>query len=143
MDLGYSTDGREAPVRGDSDAISHALKNLIENALKFTPRGKAVTVHVSHNPPTITVEDEGPGVPPNKAELVFERHSRGKFGDGKGAGLGLSIVRRIMHAHGGEARALFSSKMSTPRRRENGGTSAAAMPGSGGAPKTVVLHRKA
>ena len=103
MDLGYSTDGREAPVRGDSDAISHALKNLIENALKFTPRGKAVTVHVSHNPPTITVEDEGPGVPPNKAELVFERHSRGKFGDGKGAGLGLSIVRRIMHAHGGEA----------------------------------------
>ncbi len=103
VDLGYSTDGREAPVRGDSDAISHALKNLIENALKFTPRGKAVTVHVSHNPPTITVEDEGPGVPPNKAELVFERHSRGKFGDGKGAGLGLSIVRRIMHAHGGEA----------------------------------------
>lgn len=103
VDLGYSSDGREAPVRGDSDAISHALKNLIENALKFTPRGKAVTVHVSHNPPTITVEDEGPGVPPNKAELVFERHSRGKFGDGKGAGLGLSIVRRIMLAHGGEA----------------------------------------
>jgi len=103
VDLGYSSDGREAAVRGDADAISHALKNLIENALKFTPRGKAVTVHVSHDPPTIVVRDEGPGVPHSNAERVFERHSRGKFGDGMGAGLGLSIVRRIMHAHGGEA----------------------------------------
>lgn len=103
IDLGYSDDGRAAPVRGDSDAISHALKNLIENALKFTPRGKAVTVHVSHDPPSIIVRDEGPGVSMSKADAIFERHSRGKFGDGKGAGLGLSIVRRIMHAHGGEA----------------------------------------
>jgi signal transduction histidine kinase len=103
VDLGYSDDGREAPVKGDADAISHALKNLVENALKFTPRGKAVTVHVAHNPPTITVHDEGPGVPAGKEETIFNRHSRGKFGDGKGAGLGLSIVRRIMHAHKGEA----------------------------------------
>jgi two-component system OmpR family sensor kinase len=103
IDLGYSDDGQEAAVRGDTDAISHALKNLVENALKFTPRGKAVTVHVSHNPPTITVHDEGPGVPAGKEHAIFTRHSRGKFGDGKGAGLGLSIVQRIMHAHGGEA----------------------------------------
>ncbi len=103
VDLGFSSDGREAPVRGDADAISHALKNLIENALKFTPPGKAVTVHVTHDPPAIVVRDEGPGVPASRAERVFERHSRGKFGDGMGAGLGLSIVRRIMHAHGGEA----------------------------------------
>jgi two-component system, OmpR family, sensor kinase len=103
VDLGYTDDGQEALVRGDADAISHALKNLIENALKFTPSGKSVTVHVSHDPPAIVVRDEGPGVPASKAEAVFERHSRGKFGDGKGAGLGLSIVRRIMHAHGGQA----------------------------------------
>ena len=45
--------------------------------------------------------------------------------------------------HRTEARATFCSKMSTPRRREHGGTSATGMPGSGGAPKTFVFHRKA
>jgi signal transduction histidine kinase len=110
VDLGFSSDGHETPVRGDADAISHALKNLIENALKFTPRGKAVTVHVSHDPPAVFVHDEGPGVPPAKVEAVFERHSRGKFGDGKGAGLGLSIVRRIMQAHGGDVVLVLSEK---------------------------------
>lgn len=103
VDLGFSEDSGKSLVRGDADAISHALKNLIENALKFTPRGRAVTVHVAHNPPSISVSDEGPGVPDGKEEAIFSRHSRGKFGDGRGAGLGLSIVRRIMHAHGGEA----------------------------------------
>jgi two-component system, OmpR family, sensor kinase len=103
VDLGYSDNGVNATVRGDSDAISHALKNLIENALKYTPRGKAVTVHVEHNPPSISVTDEGPGIPEGAEEMIFSRHSRGKFGDGKGAGLGLSIVRRIMSAHGGAA----------------------------------------
>jgi signal transduction histidine kinase len=104
VDLGFSDEGGgPSLVRGDADAISHALKNLIENALKFTPRGRSVTVHVAHNPPVIAVSDEGPGVPAGKEEAIFSRHSRGKFGDGSGAGLGLSIVRRIMHAHGGTA----------------------------------------
>ena len=103
VDLGFSDEGGKSVVRGDSDAISHALKNLIENALKFTPRGRSVTVHVTHNPPSISVSDEGPGVPEGKDEAIFSRHSRGKFGDGKGAGLGLSIVRRIMAAHNGRA----------------------------------------
>lgn len=103
VDLGYSDDGVAVLVRGDADAISHALKNLIENGMKFTPRGKSVNVHVSHSPPMITVTDEGPGVPEGREEAIFNRHSRGKFGDGKGAGLGLSIVRRIMVAHNGAA----------------------------------------
>ena len=50
---------------------------------------------------------------------------------------------RKRNEHGVEARAPCCSKMSTPRKREHGGTSAAAMPGSGGAPKTLVFHRKA
>lgn len=103
VDLGYEDAGANVTVRGDADAISHALKNLIENALKFTPRGKTVTVHVESYPPTISVSDEGPGIPDGAEERIFNRHSRGKFGDGKGAGLGLSIVRRIMAAHGGVA----------------------------------------
>lgn len=101
VDLGYFDNGGRAAVRGDSDAISHALKNLIENALKYTPRGRSVTVHIEHSPPAIVVTDEGPGIPEGADEKIFKRHSRGKFGDGRGAGLGLSIVRRIMSAHGG------------------------------------------
>ena len=65
--------------------------------------GPPAAVLQPDDPPAIIVRDEGPGVPAHKAEAVFERHSRGKFGDGAGAGLGLSIVRRIMHAHGGQA----------------------------------------
>lgn len=103
VDLGYSDNGTTGTVRGDADAISHALQNLIENALKYTPRGKSVTVHVEHSPPSISVTDEGPGIPQGSEEEIFNRHSRGKFGDGKGAGLGLSIVRRIMGAHEGTA----------------------------------------
>jgi signal transduction histidine kinase len=103
VDLGYEDNNVGATVRGDADAISHALKNLIENALKYTPRGKSVTVHVAHSPPSISVADEGPGIPEGAGEKIFSRHSRGKFGDGKGAGLGLSIVRRIMSAHAGTA----------------------------------------
>jgi signal transduction histidine kinase len=103
VDLGYEDSNVGATVRGDADAISHALKNLIENALKYTPRGKSVTVQVAHNPPSISVTDEGRGIPEGAYEKIFNRHSRGKFGDGKGAGLGLSIVRRIMSAHAGTA----------------------------------------
>jgi len=110
VDLGYDDDGRKAVVRGDVDAISHALKNLIENALKYTPRGRTVTVQVAHDPPSITVHDEGPGIPEGHDEQIFSRHSRGKFGDGKGAGLGLSIVRRIMVAHDGEAMVVRSGQ---------------------------------
>lgn len=109
VDLGYSETGGQAIVRGDADAISHALKNLIENALKYTPRGKSITVHVEHNPPAISVTDEGPGIPAGADEKIFNRHSRGKFGDGKGAGLGLSIVRRIMTAHAGTAELVRAS----------------------------------
>ena len=101
IDLGYSEDAAGMAIRGDSDAISHALKNLIENALKFTPRGKTVTVHVGHAPPSLTISDEGPGVEAGQREKIFERYSRARFGNGSGAGLGLSIARRIMIAHSG------------------------------------------
>jgi two-component system OmpR family sensor kinase len=100
VDLGLAANG-PAEIRGDMDAISHALKNLVENALKFTPRGCAVTVEVSADPPRISVIDQGPGVPSARRTEIFARHSRARFGDGNGAGLGLSIVKRICNAHGG------------------------------------------
>ncbi|RYG32142.1 MAG: HAMP domain-containing histidine kinase [Burkholderiales bacterium] len=102
VDLGYSEKSAKAEVCGDSDAISHALRSLIENALKYTPPGKAVTVQVADDPPTLTITDEGPGVPAIRRDKIFERHSRSQFVNGSGAGLGLSIVRRIMTAHRGK-----------------------------------------
>lgn len=102
VDLGLAASG-PADIRGDMDAISHALKNLVENAIKFTPRGCAVTVEVTADPPQISVIDQGPGVPSARRTEIFARHSRARFGDGNGAGLGLSIVKRICNAHGGSA----------------------------------------
>ncbi len=100
VDLGVSSPG-PVPVKGDLDAISHALKNLVENALKFTPKGCRVTVEVGRTPPSLSVVDQGPGVPSARKSEIFARHSRARFGEGSGAGLGLSIVKRICAAHGG------------------------------------------
>ncbi len=94
-------DELEAPVfaRGSSWLLQNALNNLIENALAQTPPGTAVRIHVSDEP-AIAVLDWGPGVPPEMREKIFERFWRGDREKG-GAGLGLSIVARIMRFLGG------------------------------------------
>lgn len=102
VDLGYSTAVEKVEICGDRDAIAHALRNLVENAVRHTPPGKAVTVEVTDKPSTIAITDEGPGVPEVRRDTIFERHSRDRFVNGSGAGLGLSIVRRIMTAHKGQ-----------------------------------------
>lgn len=104
VDLGLEvavTGAGAVAVPGDADAIAHALKNLVDNAIRHSPRGGGVTVSVSASPPAINVSDSGPGIPPARLARIFERHSRDSFGGSGGAGLGLSIVRRIVEAHGG------------------------------------------
>ena len=86
-------------VRGNRSVIVAAVRNLIENALNHSPTGGAVRIRVTSTP-SIEVLDSGPGVPPELREKVFERFWRGEKSKG-GAGLGLAIVRRIMHALGG------------------------------------------
>ncbi len=101
------------PVKGDADAVAHALRNLIENALRFSPRGEEVLVQVF---PTgeIAVLDRGPGIPDDRKPLVVKRFWRANAADLGGTGLGLAIVARIAQAHG---TALGI------RDREGGGTS--------------------
>jgi signal transduction histidine kinase len=72
---------------------------LIENALNHSPIGGIVRIRVTSTP-SIEVHDSGPGIPPEMREKVFERFWRGENSK-EGAGLGLSIVRRIMHALNG------------------------------------------
>src|SRR5579871_1676878 len=87
-------------VRGNTHAITAAVSNLIENALNHSPAGGAVKIRVTPAP-SIEVLDSGPGVAPDLRERIFERFWRGETSR-EGAGLGLSIVRRIMRALEGD-----------------------------------------
>jgi signal transduction histidine kinase len=81
-------------VAAPASVVAVALGNLIGNAFKYTPQGEVVvTVGARHG--TLTVEDSGPGIKAEDAEKLFERGVRGEGAGGKGAGLGLAIVRRL------------------------------------------------
>jgi signal transduction histidine kinase len=86
-------------VRGNRVVIIAAVRNLIENALNHSPVGGTVRIRATSTP-SIEVCDSGPGIPPEMREKIFERFWRGEKSK-EGAGLGLSIVRRIMDALGG------------------------------------------
>ena len=94
-------------LRFDRERIVQLLTNLIGNALKFTPRGGAVSVRLSHGEEqaTIEVQDTGAGIPADELPRVFERFYRGtNTGEARasGSGLGMAIVRSIVEMHGGE-----------------------------------------
>jgi two-component system OmpR family sensor kinase len=93
-----------ATVRGDRAALERALANLIENARRHGPPGGRVSVTVAERDgrALIAVEDAGPGVSPLDREHAFERFWRARP-DGRGSGLGLSIVRATAERHGGRA----------------------------------------
>ena len=94
-------------LRFDRERIVQLLTNLIGNALKFTPRGGAVSVRLSEDEEqaTIEVRDTGAGIPADELPRVFERFYRGtNTGEARasGSGLGMAIVRSIVEMHGGE-----------------------------------------
>lgn len=91
--------GAPIMVRGDADGIAHALRNLVENALRFSPPGEEVLVRVAE-PGLLTVLDRGPGIPDEQKPLVTKRFWRASASDLGGTGLGLAIVQRIAEAHG-------------------------------------------
>ena len=96
-----------ALVRGERDKLRQVLVNLLDNALKFTPSGGAVTVLVraAAGGVEVAVRDTGAGIPAEHLPHVFERFYKADRArrDG-GTGLGLAIVRHIVEAHGGTAR---------------------------------------
>jgi signal transduction histidine kinase len=83
--------------------VKRALRNLIENALKYGDRAR---VRVAREPgwAVVEVDDEGPGIPPEETERMFEaftRLERSRSRETGGAGLGLALARAIVDAHGG------------------------------------------
>lgn len=89
-------------VAGDPDLLAILLRNLVHNAVQYTPAGGAVAVVLgaADGAVHLRVLDTGPGIPPDEGERVFERFYRGRGGNQTGSGLGLSIARRIAELHG-------------------------------------------
>lgn len=105
MDLGF--EGEEhLPLAGDALQLREALSNLIDNALRYTPRGTRITLRVERDGAgaRLSVEDDGPGLCTEDLGHVFQRFWRGSELPG-GCGLGLAIVQEIAHRHGGQATA--------------------------------------
>jgi two-component system sensor histidine kinase KdpD len=111
--------GGGAMAQVDIVMLVQVLENLVENAVKYTPRGTRLEIgaEAGDGGAVFWVADEGPGLPPGEEQRVFEKFyragTRQSHGDdGTGVGLGLTICRAIVEAHGGKI---------TARNRTGGG----------------------
>ncbi len=108
IDLGF--EGPEAGgvplLAGQPVLVRELVRNLIDNALQYTPAGGTVTARVTPDPfgqvIVLQVEDSGPGIPATERDLVFQAFYRGQGTQVDGSGLGLAIVQEIANAHGAE-----------------------------------------
>jgi signal transduction histidine kinase len=90
-------------VHADSFRVSQVLGNLLGNAIKFTPEGGEVTLRASLEGTEVVfgVRDSGPGIPPDQMQHLFEQFWQARRNDKRGVGLGLTIAKGIIDAHGG------------------------------------------
>ncbi len=94
-------------VDGDPIRLRQVGANLLSNALKFTPEGGTVRVELREDDgwAVLTVSDTGRGIPPDELPRVFDRFYRGRDVRAGGSGIGLTVVRELVSAHGGEVEA--------------------------------------
>jgi two-component system sensor histidine kinase TctE len=123
IDLGYEGPERDADgsrLRGQPVLVRELMRNLVDNALQYTPSGGTVTLRVLPDPfgqvAVVQVEDTGPGIPEAERELVFQPFYRALGTNVDGSGLGLAIVREIAEQHGAEV----SVEDAMPRGAPNG-----------------------
>jgi two-component system phosphate regulon sensor histidine kinase PhoR len=94
-----------AMVHADREALSQALWNLLDNAVKYSGLSRIVRVDVERGREVVLrVRDRGPGIPASERKLVFRKFARGSaawVGNVRGTGIGLAMVRHIVEAHGG------------------------------------------
>jgi signal transduction histidine kinase len=106
VDLQSSVTGTNATVLGDRLALRRVIANLIDNALKYG-RAAHVNLEAREQAVLLTVDDEGPGIPPEQREAMLEPFVRLETSRNRrtgGAGLGLAVVRNLVEAHGGAVR---------------------------------------
>jgi two-component system OmpR family sensor kinase len=101
IDVGLVTQG-QVWVRGQPEPLHILLRNLLDNAVKYSPEGGQVDLALGEHggAPTLTVEDSGPGIPEAERERVFDRFYRAADSHVAGSGLGLAIVRAVARRHG-------------------------------------------
>lgn len=104
IDLGVDAQG-QIFIPGSEDALRILIGNLVDNAIRYTPGGGKVDVAVRREEEgvALTVADNGPGIPPEVGERIFERFYRLAGQDIPGSGLGLAIVQQIARQHGTRA----------------------------------------
>ena len=107
--LELHVDGALPHIEADADALDRVLKNLISNALKYSPAGSCILVRarLAAGGVAVDVEDEGPGVAPGELARIFEPYYRAPSTARleRGTGLGLAVVKSLVEAHGGTIRA--------------------------------------
>lgn len=135
--LGPAEDGMVLPVVGDRDRLVQLLLVLVDNAFRHSPDGGRVTVAAAPaggRAATVTVDDEGPGVPADAREAIFEPFARlpgSRTRADAGSGLGLAIARRLAELHGGTLAATAAPGggarfvLSLPAARSGGAATAA------------------
>jgi signal transduction histidine kinase len=107
QEVGLAVEGPGASVLADPVAVERAVRNLAENAVRFSPAGAVVVLRVAADDRTgrLEVDDDGPGVPEAMRERIFGRFVREDAARGRatgGSGLGLAIAREVARAHGGD-----------------------------------------
>src|SRR6185503_20019354 len=99
----------------DFDMLKVALDNLLSNAIKFSPQGATIRIRAVRNGTQVALDviDEGPGIPPDERDRIFEpffQGSRPGAGAVRGTGIGLSVVKEYVTAHGGSIEVLRSGR---------------------------------
>lgn len=103
IDLSYEGEESGVMVKGNGPALQIMIRNLIDNAIRYTPTGGRIRIAIveESNEIKLLIEDTGPGIPAEQMNQVFQRFKRGENLLVEGSGLGLSIVRRIIELHQG------------------------------------------
>jgi two-component system OmpR family sensor kinase len=107
-ELSFSADRKRIPVHGDAGALERVVSNLIRNAVEHGGGRGSIRVTAFH-PNVIEVIDEGPGIPADQREEVFEPFYR-VSPKPRGAGLGLNLVKQIVQRHGGEVSVIATDR---------------------------------
>jgi two-component system sensor histidine kinase TctE len=105
IEFGFEPSDERAIIVGDATLLSELVHNLVDNALKYTPRGGTVSIGVRHSPFSLFVEDSGPGISVDERERIFAPFARAARFEADsnhaiaGSGLGLAIVDEVARAH--------------------------------------------